>query len=233
MIYHVFSQRHAMSKRALYPISAAFLVLGIFLWSNLLKPSPWIGDIPVASPETNVLAATENPVDTAAEVGLTVKIPKQSDTLSFSTQAEVLRFSLRAEGPYTLRYLTMQIEASGLKPIPDWTVYKMKGGQIDFSESVGYGETQIDGFVRLRLFSSRSAAYLGESGEQEFAVLASVLKDPAAPAATVSLSLPQELPPETDWAWLPGSHGETWLSVGESLGAADVLGLPTKSIQKE
>ena len=233
MIYDVFSQRHAMSKRALYPTLAAFLVLGIFLWSNLLKPSSWIGDIPVASPETNVLAATENPVDTAAEVGLTVKIPKQSDTLSFSTQAEVLRFTLRADGPYTLRYLTVEVETSGLKPITDWTVYKVKNGQIDFSESVGYGESPVNNFVRLRLFSSRSAAYLGAEGEQEFAVLASVLKDPAAPAATVSLSLPQELPLETDWAWLPGNHGETWLSVGESVGAADVLGLPTKSIQKE
>ncbi len=222
-----------MPKRALFPLAAVFLVLGIFLWSNLLKPSPWAQNIAAQQTQTNVLAVPSGEVDSAAEVGLTVEIPKQSDTLSFSTQAEVLRFSLHADGPYTLRYLAVQVEAIGLKPISDWTVYEVRNGQIDFTKSVGYSEGTVDGFLRLRFFSSRSAAYLGKAGDQGFALVASVLKEPGAEKVSLSVSMPSELPTEVDWAWLPGSHGETWLSVGESLAASDILGLPTKTIRKD
>lgn len=210
--------------------TAVLLVLAIFLWSNLLETSPQLQNYLSTNGEASVLAADANGanalIDTAAEVGLTVEIPKQNATLSYSTQAEVFNFTLKAAGPYTLRYLTLQVEAAGLKPIDSWTLYEMNYGQVDFTKPVGNSEERDGDLLRFRLFSSRSAAYLGEAGEQTFVVVASVLKDPGVPSpASLTFSFPAELPSTMNWAWLPGEHSEVWLNVDESLDSSEVEGL--------
>ena len=225
-----------MSKRfaaAWWISTAVLLVLAIFLWSNLLEASPQLQNYLSLNGEASVLAADANGanalIDTAAEVGLTVEIPKQNATLSYSTQAEVFTFTLKAAGPYTLRYLTLQVDAVGLKPIDSWTLYEMNYGQVDFTKPVGNSEEHEGDLLRFRLFSSRSAAYLGEAGEQTFVVVASVLKDPdSTEPASLAFSFPAELPPTMNWAWLPRQHSEVWLNVEGSLDSSEVEGLGEK-----
>lgn len=183
--------------------------------------------------QSDILSADLDPVDTAAEVGLTVEIPKQSTTLLYSTQAETFLFTLTADGPYTLRYLTIQAEAHGLKPITTWTLYEMHNNAIDFTKPIGTSEEHEGNLFRIRLYSSRSAAYVGEAGEQNFVLVASVLRDPVSTEpASLTFSLPSTLPPTLNWAWLPGEHLEAWLNVTESLDVLEVAGLPTDAVQK-
>ena len=183
--------------------------------------------------EPEVILAEDWEADTAAEVGLSVSIPEQSETLSYSSQAEVFRFTLDATGPYTLRYLTLSVFPEGLKPIMTWTIYPLDDGLIDFENPVAVSEKYHGNLVRFRFSSSASAAYLGEPGEEAFAVVASVLKESTSDLAPqLTIGFPESLSVEWNWAWLPGKHSEAWLQLGESLGAEEVSGLPGKPVLK-
>ena len=153
--------------------------------------------------------------------------------LSYSSQAEVFRFTLDSQGPYTLRYLTLSAEAEGLKPITSWTIYPLKGDIIDFENPVAVSEKYQDNLVRFRFSSSASAAYLAQPGDNNFAVVASVLKDTTSDMeAGLTVAFPETLSSDWNWAWLPGEHSEAWLQLGESLGAEEVAGLPGESVRK-
>lgn len=234
MIYDKSTSRQATMRRSLLWVSFSILLtLGIALVANLLMPTETLQSWGSDLTEPDVILAENWDADSAAEVGLSAKILEQSETLSYSSQAEVFRFSLDANGPYTLRYLTLNVFPEGLKPIMTWTVYPVKDDAVDFEDPVAVSEKYHGNLVRFRFSSSASAAYLGEPGEQEFAVVTSVLKDSSSEMEPrLTIGFPESLTTDWNWAWLPGQHSEAWLQLGESLGAEQVTGLPGTPVVK-
>lgn len=221
-------------RKTLQWVHAALLsVLAITVVSNLVKPTPWFsGELGDLSADVS-LASEDNPVDTAAEVALVALWPRQNDTISFSTQAEVARFTLKGEGAFTLRYVTLSIQSTGLKPIQNWTIYEVNESGIDFKNPVGYAEKMDSELLKIRLFSSPSSAYLCEDGEQTFALVAEVLSDSdPTTSSSLTLSFPSSLPSELDWAWLPGVYAEPWINVSESLGVSELSELSELPLTK-
>lgn len=222
-----------MRRSLLWVAFSITLVLEILVVSNLLKPSDsWRGlQANFSDFEEPVVLAEE--ADSAAEVALSVHVPEQSETLSFSSQAEVFRFDLESEGPYTLRYLTLLAYPEGLKLIEEWTIYEEIDGEIDFSSPVALSEKTGDNLVRFRFSSSPSAGYLAEPGLHHFVVYAPVLNDRSSDQAPkLTITFPENLEKEWDFAWLPGRHSEAWLNLGESLGATEISGLPGEPVRK-
>lgn len=222
-----------MRRSILWVAFSIALTLEILLVSNLLKPSSgWENlqaDLTVI--EEPVLLAEE--ADSTAEVALTVTVPKQSETLSFSSQAEVFRFQLNSQGAYTLRYLTLLAYPEGLKPITEWTIYEEVDGQTDFTKPVALSEKTKDNLVRFRFSGSPSSGIISEPGTHTFVVYAAVLNDPnSTQAPKLTLAFPETLAQEWDFAWLPGRHHEAWFTVEESLGIAEFAGLPTQAVRK-
>lgn len=222
-----------MRRSLLWVTLSVLLTAEIAVLSNLLSPGPALENTSANLLEFDLLPTYNWEADSAAEVGLTAVIPQQSEMLSYSSQAEVLRFTLESEGPYTLRYLTLIAYPEGLKPITSWTVYPLNGDEIDFENPVAVSEQIKDNLVRFRFSSSASAAYLVEPGVNDFVVVASVLKDSASDTEPqLTIGFPDSLSDEWNWAWLPGHHSEAWLQLGESLGAEEVAGLPGDILRK-
>ncbi len=224
---------NAMRRSLLWVALSVLLTAEIAVLSNLLSPGPALENTGANLLEFDLLPTYNWDADSAAEVGLTAVVPQQSEMLSYSSQAEVFRFTLESEGPYTLRYLTLMTYPEGLKPITSWTVYPLNGEEIDFESPVAVSEQAKDNLVRFRFSSSASAAYLVKPGVNNFVVVASVLKDPASDMEPqLTIGFPETLTSEWDWAWLPGHRSEAWLQLGESLGAEEVTGLPGKPLRK-
>lgn len=253
---------HTITPRSLIWVGRALLItLGIVGFSNLIF-YPSSGATSGADFDrdfdSNFAANILDVPDTAAEVALSVTWPKQSMALSYGSQADLFRFALEAEGPYTLRYLTFHMKTQGLNLGEEWTLYEVRDGQVDFSHSVGESERVVDlgeegQTVRLRLFSSKAAGFLGKEGKMEFVVVGRVLREPttdeanftdgavvadgeAAPTAgepvLMEIWFPTELSPELHWAWLPGEHAEAWITVQESLSLEALAKLPEQGIKK-
>jgi hypothetical protein len=213
-----------MRRSFFWVSSAVCLSLFIALIANLISPSPALKNA-----GTNLLAFDALPVvnwdaDSAVEVGLSVRSSEQAETLSYSSQAEVFRFVLDSEGPYTLRYLTLTVESQGLKPMDKWTVYRVVDGEVDFTKPVAMSERRDGQLLRLRFASSASAGFFADPGKNTFVLVTSVLKDSSSEGgASLTLGFPNApLDKEWDWAWLPGHHSGAWLEVGESLGLEEV-----------
>ena len=233
MIYDKCTSRHAMRRSLLWVSSSIGITLGIVVLANLISPSPAVANFSANLLNFDVLPSYNWDADTAAEVGLTVEVPEQSDTLSYSSQAEVFRFTLQSDGPFTLRYLTLAVSGQGLKPVTGWTVYPLKNKQADFANPVGSAQSYADGLLRLRFSSSASAAYIVDPGEHTFVLVASVLKDPVSTVSPeLSIGFAENLLKEWDWAWLPGKHTEAWLEVQNALGSDSVGGLPEHTIRR-
>lgn len=148
--------------------------------------------------------ATSNPANKV----LTLRLADQDAHLSFSSQSELLRFSLESESDFTLRYVTLSVESTGLLPLSDWAVYEWTknglgtqlgqqlGPQIGRAEGVqwqgfqpsnGPNDTTMNenagsNLVRLRFWSpdQLSTGYQGTPGEHVFVIYARVSKAPAA-----------------------------------------------------
>lgn len=222
-----------MRRSLLWVTLSICLTAAIAVTANMFSPSPALENYNANLLEFDLLPTYNWDADSAAEVGLTAVIPQQSETLSYSSQAEVFRFTLKSDGPYTLRYLTLNAYAEGLKPITSWTIYSLNGEEVDFENPVAVSEQVKDNLLRFRFSSSASAAYLVDPGINDFLVVASVLKDSSSGIEPeLTIGFPETLSKEWDWAWLPGHHGEAWLQLGESLGAEEVAGLPGKLLRK-
>jgi len=221
-------------RRSLHTVGLSILVtLGITVTANLFSPSTGFKNLSANVLQFDLVPSYNWEADTAAEVGLTAMVPEQSEMLSYSSQAEVFRFTLESEGPYTLRYLTLNVYPEGLKPITSWTIYPLVDDRIDFESPVAVSENYQDNLVRFRFYSSASAAYLAPPGENNFAVVASILKDTTSDMeAGLTVAFPETLSSDWNWAWLPGEHSEAWLQLGESLGAEEVAGLPGSAVRK-
>lgn len=220
-------------RRSLLWVSSSILITALIaLFANLLSPSEAVKNAGANLLDFDLLPSYNWDADTAAEVGLTVDVPEQSEMLSYSSQAEVFEFVLYANGPFTLRYLTLNVQTQGLKPITGWTVYPLTDGAVDYQSPAAVSEIYHGDLVRFRFSSSASSAYLVQPGENHFMVVASVLKDPAATVSPeLSIGFPDALTEEWNWAWLPGHHDEAWLQLGEGLGAEEVEGLPADRVR--
>lgn len=222
ILVHAF---HAiMSTRARTLFAGFLLVAVIAAGSNLAVRPEWV--------QARVLGAPVDPLSTEG-VNLTVAVPEQSSTLEYGSQAEVFRFSLSSDAAYTLRYLTLAVNESGLKlsaKAEDWKIYEVKNGQVDFSAAVGYGEQWSETFLKMRLQSGASVGYSRGSGKQTFALVTSVLKDPAvggtSEAPWLEVSIPNVLPSGLDWAFVPGVVTVPWMDVSAPFASAQVHGLP-------
>lgn len=235
MIYDNSTSRQAMRRSLLWVCFAILLTLGVGFIANLFSSTAVVKNWRVSGLQFD--AAVEAPsevgeADTAAEVGLRVEIPEQNEMLSYSSQAEIFRFTLDADGPYTLRYLTLSIHSEGLKTHDEWTIYPVEeeglvGERIDFQNPVAVSEKSREDWVRFRFFSSVSSAYVGAEGGRDFVVVGQVIKNPTDPRfPLLNVGFPHDLAPEWDWAWLPGEHQEAWLQVAESLGVNALADLP-------
>lgn len=180
----------------------------------------------VADPEAVVLAAEESPLPSVEEVGLRVENTELLP-LKFSSQSEVFRFDLRADTPYSLRYISLYFWSEGLREDiqnPEaWSVYEVEKGRTDYSKKVGQGELLEEGVLRLRFFNEPSQAYRGEKGIQAFVLSAPVLSDEANPQ--LNLRLPEQgekLPELLDWRWTPGHPEGSWMSIEDVYGFYDV-----------
>lgn len=222
-----------MRRSILWVTLSICLTAAVAVAANLFSPSPALKNYGANLLEFDLLPTYNWDADSAAEVGLTAMVPQQSEMLSYSSQAEVFRFTLESQGPYTLRYLTLVAYLEGLKPITSWTVYPLNGEEIDFENLVAVSEQVKDNLVRFRFSSSTSAAYLAKPGVNDFVVVASVLKDSASDAEPqLTIGFPETLTKEWDWAWLPGHHSEAWFQLDESLGAEEVTGLSGETLRK-
>lgn len=222
-----------MRRSLLWVSSSILITAAIALFANLLSPSEALKNVGANLLDFDLLPTYNWDADTAAEVGMSVDVPEQSETLSYSSQAEVFNFTLTSNGPFTLRYLTLSTTAQGLKPITGWTIYAVTSDGIDYQNPVAVSESYNGDLVRFRFSSSTSAAYLVQPGENKFTVVASILKDPsAAVPAELTIGFPHELTTEWNWAWLPGHHSEAWLQLGEGLGAEEVSGLPADIVRR-
>jgi hypothetical protein len=173
---------------------------------------------------------------TAEAVNLSVQFPSQKEDLEYSTQAEVLRFTLTADEEFTLRYLTILIESAGLdlpSKASDWKVYPVKNGRPDFSQEVGYGEQWKENYLRLRFSSSAALGYFGQEGENTFALVTSVFKtSESTEVPWLSTRFPRLLPEGMDWEFLPLKVVSPWMDVQEHFVISDVKSLPTESQMK-
>lgn len=173
------------------------------------------------------------PLDPASAeaVNLRVSLPRQSNALEYSTQAEVFRFTLTADEDFTLRYLTVAVRSADLTlstKAQDWKVYPVRDGRPDFSQPVAYGEQMSDTFLKLRFSSSASLGYFGLRGENTFALVTSVFKESGSTDAPwLTASLPTILPTEFSWAFVSGQIQTPWMNITGAFDSTVVHSLPT------
>lgn len=208
------------------------LVLAVLLVVLVVVGGPLV---PRAS-EASVLSVGESLGLFPQDPQLTMEIPEQSSQLAISSQSEVLFFDLHAQAPYTLRYLTLAVEAKGLtlpEKLSDWKVYRAEEGRVDYSESMGYAEEFQGGLLRIRLFSSSAVGYLGEV-EESFALVAPLYKT-GEETPILRLTFPKFLTEEFGWEFVAGHHLEPWMDLGsEAILKTDLVGgLPSESVVRE
>lgn len=190
-------------------ILAAFTLVGfIAQFSILMDTAPLNGE----AFQADLLQVEEN-VD--QEFELTLIDDYEAGRIKYGTKTELYRFSLKSNGPYTLRYLTLAAETNAIQEEAlhnNVEVYEVNKGKVDYTEPVGRGEKWANGEFRLRLFTPENGPYLGNKGSQEFLVTSTVLKEAkSAELATLFVYIPKE--PIMDWAWLEGHLEGSWLSV--------------------
>ena len=125
-------------KKSVHWIIAAIIIVALIMLVATLEPQ-------VAEVETSVLGFDQNHVFTVEETQLKVIVPMQDEFLEYSSNAEVYQFSLSAETPYTLRYLTFAVDYTGLQKsaidhASSWKIYQVNNGAIDYSKTLGFGE---------------------------------------------------------------------------------------------
>lgn len=202
-------------------ILAAFALLGCIAQFSIMVDSRghFAGELEgqLLEPELQVDLA-EEPVE--ADFVLSLEDDYVMEKIRYGTQAELYRFSLKASGPYTVRYLTLAADTNALQREAleaNVELFEVNRGKVDYTKPVGHGETWSNGEVRIRLFNSDNGPYLGEKGTQEFLVTSTILKDPkSAERVTLRVSMPQN--PLMDWAWLQGHLEGSWLNATEWLG---------------
>ncbi len=208
------------------------LVLAVLLVVLVVLAGPMVPQVS----ETSVLNVGEVLGTFPEDPQLALELPDQSSQLAISSQSEVLFFDLHAQAPYTLRYLTVVVEAKGLtlpEKLSDWKIYRAEEGRVDYSESVGYAEEFQSGLLRLRLFSNSAVGYLAEE-EESFALVAPLYKTGEG-APSLRLTFPKFLTEEFGWEFMTGHHLEPWMDLeAEAILKTELVqGLPSESVLRQ
>ncbi len=203
--------------------ASCLLVAVIAVSANLIdKAYPKQDLIPVlASEEPTTLSVT-----TVGEGG----------ELDFGSQVELYRFSLDANGPYTLRYLSFQIEATGMQSDwsnpENWALYPVEKNKVQYQKQLGQGERWDAELLQVRLFSPGVEGFLGEPGELTFALTGPVLSSgDGNPHVKVFLPEFSSLPYSFDWMWTGSHFYDSWLRFEGKAGAESLDGLPTRPLE--
>lgn len=142
--------------------------------------------------------------------------------IEYGSLARVMEFSIDANNPYSLRYVTVKIDSSGLSEIKNWKVYKMDGRNVDYLTQLGKVIDSKDGFLRIKMYreDNESAPYLGEEGETKFMLTAEVYDDGIKNENKLEAYFPSKdlVSGNFDWAWLPGIYTKSWGTSNESYG---------------
>lgn len=162
-------------------------------------------------------------VEVPQEQVLTVKSLPSGD-LRLGTQSEVFAFSVAAPMDYSLRYLTVNLEAEGVDEErfynPDsWKLYTESPRAL-----VGKGESFTGNELKLRLEPQRGQAFFGEAGKTRFVLVGNVLK-------TGDLTIAAQLT-SGYWLWKEGHYVESWFRLTEAKDAASIMGLPSAMLEK-
>ena len=214
--------------------SVHLLVLAIILIAFLVAVTQGVDDKQATAALEETVSLAEESIQ-AEDVDLRVVESDQVDHLAFGTQSEVFRFGLDANAAYTIRYMTFDVQYAGLESAPlshpsSWKLYGAHNGDVNYSDTLAYGEAFEGGLLRMRAVANRDrSGIIGEKGVTEFALVTTVLRaDQADSEAFVGVGLPASdtLADDFDWSWVTGLYDGSWLSLSEKLGAADVSGLP-------
>lgn len=137
--------------------------------------------------------------------------------LRIGSSIEVHRFTLEAGFPYSLRYLTFEVEMQDLSvsDVTDWKVYAIYNGVIDYQSKVAQGEYFQDGLLKLRFYSDRSRAYLGE-GTQEFALVTNLERAGDNPHLSLKQANSEAVSDFYKWAWMEGHFNQPWSELNVS-----------------
>lgn len=203
---------HAMDRSLKWIFSAVLIVLSIVLVSR------GISGVPVAA-QSNLLGASE--LNTLQVQSLDPRTP-----LRIGSEVEVYRFRINATAPFSLRYLSLFIDSEGLDESSlqepnNWKIYSTgRNPQL-----LGQGESLVDQTLLVRMNSSRTQAYIGFSGQNDFVVMTTVKKTASNPRIQAGLS-------EQKWVWLPYAYTDSWVTLNEKWGAEAIIGLPSEVLEK-
>lgn len=201
-----------MDRSLKWIFSAVLLVLGIVLLSRGFAGVP-------AAAQSNILGATD-------PVALSAQSLDSGTPLRVGSEVEVYRFRLNADAPFTLRYLTLSVQSqsldeASLKEASHWKIYTAgRNPQL-----LGHGERFNDQALLIRMSDSRTQAYLGAKGKNDFVVMTEIKK--TASDARISIGLSTE-----NWVWVPYSYTESWVTLQEKWGAQAITGLPSEVLEK-
>jgi hypothetical protein len=231
------------SLKCLKWLATAVIIVGLIVvvsngfFLSLLEEAGDLGEASTLDLETEMEAEAEVEaiveIGGPAELGLEVYVPNQDLELDYGVSSEVYRFGLDAEGPYSLRYLSFQVDWVGLRneSIDDassWKLFQVVGGEVDWLTTIGFGESLADGKLKMRLSSGRGAAFLGEKGKTEFVLTTYVLSDMGSEEdATVSVVMTGD-----EVSFVPGYYSGSWMSLEEKFGAEFFGGLPGVVVEK-
>ena len=180
--------------------------------------------------ETSVLNVE---IGEPSELGMEVYFPEQDGELEYGISSEVYRFGIEAEGPYSLRYLSFDVDWTGLRDesighASSWKIFQVVDGEVDWLTTIGMGESLDDGKLKMRLSSGRGAAFLSEGGKTEFVLTTYVLSDMnSEEEASVKVGMTGD-----ELSFVPGFYSGSWMNLEEKFGAEFLEGLPGFVVEK-
>lgn len=208
-----------MSKLRKFIFSAIAATLGIYVVANMTTAYV---DLRKELFQTSFQGLEDLSLD-VAKVSLHVKSTDFID-IEYGSLARVMEFSIEANNPYSLRYVTVKVDTSGLMEIKNWKVYKIDGRNVDYLTPIGNVVDSKDGLLRIKMYraDNESTPYVGEEGETKFMLTADVYDDGVVNENKLEAYFPAKdlIPSNFDWAWMPGIYTKSWGTLDERYGLA-------------
>lgn len=208
-----------MPKSRKYIFYAIAAILGVYVVANMT--TAYI-ELRKELFQTSIQNIKDLNLD-VTQVSLQVK-SADFEGIEYGSLARIMEFSVDANNPYSLRYVTVKVESSGLAEIKNWRVYKMDGYNVNYLDPVGKVVDSKDGLLRIKMYRAdeESAPFIGDKGETKFIVTANVYDDGIKNENTLVAAFPPkgQVPSEFDWAWIPGIYTKSWGTLNERYGLA-------------
>lgn len=154
--------------------------------------------------------------------------------LTYGTESEVYRFSIKSGGFYTLRYVSFKFQHGGLDwtrfdSASDWKVYPVINGRVDYLHQVGSGAEQSSGTISVKMFQAgdKDSGYIGGAGKSGFALVTTIIDDKNTEPDFFAAYMPDD-----GWSWVRGAYGDSWGTLNEKLNSESVNGLRTDTSTK-